>query len=256
MHATVSAVGDVDEPVVRDVNGMDDAPLLRPRTFEIARRRGCAAPCGRRIERLVPERAPQALERTGIGVEHDDATVAVAVCDDRLVRLLDDLNVGRLVEIRGVLVPLALVAPPDLLHEFALARELEQHVVGSLRHPDLDVRVVASDPDVVLVIDVDPVLGIRPLPFIRGAAPRLQELAVLVEFQDRWRGVVFLFCWHRARTVQDPHVVVPVHCNRRRIPDHPVVGEFGPRRVDVEHRHGARRRRILGRGDDWSPRPE
>src|SRR5262245_43671782 len=107
---------------------MDDAPLLRARAFEITRRRGRAAPRRRRIERLVPERAPQALERTGLGVEHDDATVAVAVGDHRLVRLLDDLNVGRLVEVGRVLVPLALVALPDLLHELALARELEQHV--------------------------------------------------------------------------------------------------------------------------------
>jgi hypothetical protein len=63
------------------------------------------------------------------------------------------------VEIRGVLVALALIAPADLPHKRALARELEQHVVGSLRHPDLYVWVVATDPDVVLVVDGDAVIG-------------------------------------------------------------------------------------------------
>ena len=210
----------------------------------------------RHVDRLVPERAPQALERAGIGVEHDDPAVAVAVGDHRLVRLLHDLHVRRLVEVRRVLVALALVAHPDLLDELALARELEQHVVGSRRHPDLHVRVVAADPDVVLVVDVDAVLGVRPLQTLGGAAPRLQELAVLVELQHRWRGVVFLFCRHRARPVQHPDVVVPVHGDRRGVADDPVVGEPGPRRVDFEHRHAGRRRRILGRGDDEPARPE
>ena len=154
------------------------------------------------------------------------------------------------------LLPLLWSRCPDLLHELALARELEQHVVGSRRHPDLHVRVVAADPDVVLVVDVDAVLGVRPLPPLGRAAPRLQELAVLVELQDRWRGVVFLFRRHRARPVQDPDVVVPVDGDRRGVAHDPVVGEPGPRRVDFEHRHGGRRRRILGRGDGKPPRPE
>ena len=200
---------------------MHDPPLRRTGPVEIAgRRRGRAAACRigrrcrRRIERLVSERAPHALERTRVRIEHDDSAIAVPVGNHRLVRLLNRLNVCRLVQVLRVLVALAFVAPPDLLHELALARELEQHVVGSRRHPDLHVRVVAPDPDVVLVIDVDSVLGVRPLPLIGGAAPGLQELAVLVEFQDRWRGVVFLFCWHRARPVQNPDVVVPVHGDR------------------------------------------
>src|SRR5207245_2599236 len=112
-----------------DPDGVNDPPLLRARAFEIARRRGRATSGGHRIERLVPKRAPEALERTRIGIEHDDATVTVTIGNHRLVRLLDDLHVRRLVEIRGVLVSLTLIAASDLLHEFALARELEQHVV-------------------------------------------------------------------------------------------------------------------------------
>ena len=82
------------------------------------------------VHRLVAERAPHALERAGIGVEHGHAVVAVAVGDEQLVGLRQHPHVRRLVQVQRVGVALALGAAADLHHELAVLRELQELVVG------------------------------------------------------------------------------------------------------------------------------
>src|SRR5207237_2195649 len=66
LNTAVAPIGNIDESVIRDPNGVDDAPLLRARAFKIARRRrGAAAPCRDDAERRAPERAPEGLAHTG-----------------------------------------------------------------------------------------------------------------------------------------------------------------------------------------------
>ena len=83
LQAAILPVGHVDQIVVRHLHGVHgSAELLRARAVDIER----AAPPGGgglRIDRRVAEGAPHALERAGVGVEHDHAAVAVAVGDEQ-----------------------------------------------------------------------------------------------------------------------------------------------------------------------------
>ena len=67
-------------------------------------------------------------------------------------------------------------------------RQQQLAVARELHHA---MAVVAADPDVVLVIDEDAVRLARPVGHvvIRALAPALNELALLIEFQDRRRGL-------------------------------------------------------------------
>ena len=81
-------------------------------------------------------------------------------------------GVGRLVHARRVVVAPALVRSANLQQELSLARELQQHVVGPLRQR-VRRRAAAANPDVVLVVDEDAVLAVRPVEACPGAAPRV-----------------------------------------------------------------------------------
>src|SRR5881398_2131326 len=84
LHALAAAVGDVDESVIRHARRMDGAhELLRASSgrlfggdalvfWNLGRLRHI-------VERFVAEGTPHAFERAGIGIEHDDAFVAVSV---------------------------------------------------------------------------------------------------------------------------------------------------------------------------------
>ena len=66
------------------------------------------------VFRSVTVRAPMPLVFARVGVEHDDAVVAIAVSDVDLVRLLVDERLGRQPEILDVVAALALAGLPDL----------------------------------------------------------------------------------------------------------------------------------------------
>src|SRR5262245_65122069 len=89
------------------------------------------------IARLVAVRAPVPLELTGVGVDHGDAMVAVAISDVRFVSLLIDEDLCHLSERPRVGAAGARVAETELFDELAILREL-QHVAV--------VGAVAADP--------------------------------------------------------------------------------------------------------------
>ena len=67
----------------------------------------------------------------------------------------------------------------------------ELAVLGELQ----DVRVllaVAADPDVALVVDMDAVVGFRPLVALARPAPGAHQVAVRIELQDRRRRAAAL----------------------------------------------------------------
>src|SRR6185295_16349687 len=82
------------------------------------------------VGRRLTERAPHALERAGIGVEHSDAMIAVTVGYKKLIgrRMLPGIR--RAVEIGGIGVTLALIALADLHHDGAVLAELQELIVG------------------------------------------------------------------------------------------------------------------------------
>ena len=104
LHALAAAIGHVDETVVRHARGVHRLHELRRRlVVGVGRRR-----IGRVVGRHVSERAPHPLELAGVGIEDDDAAVAVAVGDEQLVRLRMDERVGGLIQVLRVGVALAL----------------------------------------------------------------------------------------------------------------------------------------------------
>src|SRR5262249_36625977 len=112
------------------------------------------------------------FEAERLGVDHDDATVAVAVRDIELVVDGIDGEVGGATEVGGVGRAGALALTAELRQELALRGELENLVV---------LFAAACKPHVVLGIDKDAVLDRGPFVALTRAAPRGQELAVLIE---------------------------------------------------------------------------
>src|SRR5262249_36572406 len=135
------------------------------------------------IVRLVAVSPPHPLELSRIGIEHDDPAILVAVSDEHLVRLLPDPDLRRTVQVLGVETALARLRVADLHEELAVVCELE----------DLAVLVggVAAKPDVAFVVHENAVLVRRPLVARSRSAPRLDDSALLIEFDDRRR-------WHAA----------------------------------------------------------
>src|SRR6185436_15285851 len=123
----------------------------------------------------------------------------------------------------------------------------ELAVLGELQ----DVRVwaaVAADPDVPLVVDEDPVVAVGPLVALAGAAPVPQQVARLVELEDRrgaraaqLRGLLLdplLVVGERRRaTMHDPDVIVGIDKDADRLSEHPVIRHrLRPERIDFEPR--------------------
>ena len=102
------------------------AELLRDRRVGIV-----ASEVG--VVRLVAVGAPVALELAGVGVEHDDALVAVAVGDVGLVLLLVDGDLGDHAEVLGAVAVDRHALLADLHQELAVLRELQHHAVAAGR---------------------------------------------------------------------------------------------------------------------------
>ena len=132
------------------------------------------------FDRRVAEGSPHPLEGAGLGVEHGDAAVAVAVGHEQLVGRRMDLLVRGSVDVHRVGVALAPVPAADLHDERAVLRELHQLVVVDGRDPGHAVggAVVAAQPDEALVVDVEAVLPLRPLVAVARTAPCPDEVAV------------------------------------------------------------------------------
>ena len=81
LDAVVRAISYIHDAVVGDLDAVRGVELLRSRTARLARLR-------RLVVGLVAVSTPVALVGAGVGVEHDDTAVAVAVGDKHLVGLV------------------------------------------------------------------------------------------------------------------------------------------------------------------------
>ena len=112
------------------------------------------------VVRLVAVGAPVALHLAGVGVEHRDALVEVAVGDIGLVGLGIDPDLGDAAEVLQVVAALVAAGVAHLHDELAIIGELQ----------DLGILLaVAADPHIALVVDMDAMVGLRPL--VAGAGP-------------------------------------------------------------------------------------
>ena len=129
----------------------------------------------------------------------------------------------------------------ELFDEFAVGGELQHHAVA---------LAVAAEPDKALVVDQDGVLLQRPVvaEVVAGAAPRLHDVAGLVEHQHRRRRhaafrarrierCAFLVVGQRARPLKHPDVVLRVDGDAADLAEDPVVRQrLRPVRIDPERR--------------------
>ena len=123
LNPIVHAIADIQQPIDRQVGAVYRVPeLLRRRRLRIV-------PPQIHIVRLVAIRAPVPLVCARVGVEHDDAVIAVAVGDVELVGLLVEERLRRQPQVLDVVAPLARARLPDLHQEFSVSRELQDHVV-------------------------------------------------------------------------------------------------------------------------------
>src|SRR6516165_5306941 len=206
------------------------------------------------VDGWLAEGTPHALERAGVGVEHNDAMVAIAVGDIELVALRVYPHVCRPVQVCGVGIALALVAVADLHDELAVLGELQELIVGYRLEARQAVgrAAVAADPDEALVVDMNAVLALRP--FVAGAvaAPGLDVVAGLVEHHDGWRCHREVGVLEGARTVQEPDIVLRVDRKARRVAELPFGRHLRPGGIDLEHRQASWRLRLRG-GPPYEP---
>src|SRR6266404_4773035 len=116
----------------------------------------------RRVFGLMAIGAPVALVLAGVGIEHDHPVIAVAVRDDQFIGLLVDEQLGRTLDILGVVAALTLAGLADLHQEFAVLSKLQNHVVvvvtACRRLPGWRPRrwtAIPADPNVAFVVERD-----------------------------------------------------------------------------------------------------
>ena len=149
------------------------------------------------------------------------------------------------------LLPRALALMADLHQELALARELQ------------DLRVLlaaAAQPHVVLVVDVDAVLELRPLVARARSAPRDSSVPSTSNSSTggaaRQIDRVSLGCSVDGRCV-DPDVIAGIDGDAGDRSKNPVVRQrLRPRRVDAEGGHLAHRRPTLRQRPDRGQRED
>src|SRR5712692_5642268 len=234
LHAVALAVAHVDQAVVRALDAMHRvAELLGGRRFRVVVPHGS-------VVRLVAVRTPVALHLSGIGVDHGDAFVEITVGDVGFVGLGIDPDLGHPPEVHEVVAAAVLSIVAELHQEFSVLGELQ----------DLGVfRAVAAEPHVALVVDVDAVRPFRPLVARSRAAPGPDQVACLIEHEDR-RGraaalgdgrILFeplLVDMQPPRAaMNDPDVILLVDPRSYGPAEQPMIRQgLRPQRVHFEHR--------------------
>jgi hypothetical protein len=195
LDAAMISVSDVNKTVVRHLDRVHAVEVLRPIRIinqsrrQIYRRRpaggiGITPKVGRRLD---PEGSPHPLERQRLGIQHQHPPVRIAVGHKQLVGLREHHRLGREVDTLDIGVATHSQRMPirsaKLGKELALAGELEDHVVRSLRRACISLfeRVETGDPDVVLVINEQAVFRVGPVVAIGGSTPSLDEVALFIE---------------------------------------------------------------------------
>ena len=189
--------------------------------------------------------------------------VQVAVGDVRLVGRGVDEDLGDAAEVLQVVavgLPGRLAVVPRRPPRPGLAELHEElAVLGELQNLRV-VTAVAADPDVPLVVDRDAVVRLGPLVALAGAAPGVQQVAGLIELEDRRRRNAALLRRLRigrrahlrplvqghAAAVDDPDVILRIDRHADRRAEQPVVRQrLRPHRIDLKPRG---HRGLLGLG--------
>src|SRR5437870_6636563 len=142
------------DAIVRTIRYIHDAifgDLYTVRRVELLRSRArCLARLGGLVIRLDAVGTPMALVGSGVGIEYDDAAVAVTIGNKHLVGLIVDGDARRPTQMGCIVAVNAYAASADLQQKLSVLAEFE----------DLAVAVpIAGEPDIVLRINGDAVLA-------------------------------------------------------------------------------------------------
>ena len=213
LDAVVDPVADINETVVRQPHTMHGiAEALRGRRLGIVCRQLVVG------RRLFPVGAPMALVGSGIGIEHDDAAVLVAVGHIQLARRVVDHHVGGAAELGIGIRSAGRARLADLQQEVSIRREFQDLVI---------LLVVAGEPDISGSIDGNAVLALGPVVALPGPAPGCQQISLAVELEHRRCGLAafggrrirqraLLVVDESAGAVNDPDVIAPCRLPDRR----------------------------------------
>src|SRR6185437_2391884 len=119
---------------------------------------------------LLAVGAPVPLIRARVGIEDDDAVIAVAVRDVDFIGGGIDLGVGRTAELRRVVAGGLRAGLADLQDDLSVRPEFQHLPV---------ILAVAADPNESLRVDADAVLILKPVVALSRAAPGLEQIALL-----------------------------------------------------------------------------
>ena len=258
LDAIIHAIANIQKIVVREHGAVDGiAELLRGRAAWIVGTEVC-------IAGLIAVSSPVALVFAGLGIEDDDAVIAVAIGDIELIGLRIDESLRGQPDIIDVVAAFAVTGLADLQQEFSVLRELEDLVVSEAIHlvaglglfilaidcaaTALGSTAVATQPHVAFVVDRDAVRRLRPIVACSGAAPMSDEVAFLIEFENRRRGRaalrdlrigggVLFTGFERPNAMNDPDVILGVGRDADGLAENPMIRErLRPVGVDFETR--------------------
>ena len=218
LHAIGLAIADIHEPVIRAFDAVNRVAEL------LCRRRVRIVLAEIRVVRLIAVGAPVALYLAGIGVEHSHALVEIAVGNIRLVGLRVDPDLRHSAKILEIVAAGVLARATHLHQKLSVFRELQ------------NVRIfhaVAADPHIALVVDVDAVIGFRPLVALPRTAPGPDQVSGGIEHEHRrctaaalahleLQGLFVVVERGRA-AMNDPHVVLLVDPYPDGRPEQPMI---------------------------------
>jgi hypothetical protein len=182
------------------------------------------------------------LVGAGRRIEHDDAVVAVTVCDIDLVRRLVDRGLRGHAELGRIAGARPWRDLANLRDELAIKREFQDRAV---------IVGIAADPDKAPLVNLNAVLAPHPFVALARAAPGSQQVAVDIKLQHRRRRhaayrarrierCAFLVVGQRAWTVDHPDIPLPVDGDAADLADDPAVGQrLWPGGIDGESRNFA-----------------
>ncbi len=150
-------------------------------------------------------------------------------------------------QVRGIRIALAAVGLADLEQEAAVLGEFQELVVvHRLRRRAVARAIVAAEPDIALIVDMDAVLALRPFIALSWAAPLLHDIAGGIEHHDGLRRHLLGVAFERVRAMDHPDIVLGIDGKAGRVADLHVRRKLRPILDHFEHRHAFRGRGLGG----------
>src|ERR1041385_2006998 len=166
-----------------------------------------------------------------LSVEYDDSVVQVSIRHVELVFFLINGETRRTANILRIVASSVFSAGADLHEEFSIACEFQNLVI---------LRPRTGEPNVVLRININTVLQLRPLISLSRTAPCRDKISFGIEFKHGWRSAVRRAYFIRLKgrgTVDNPHVILGIEGHTCNCANQPVIRQrLRPEGINFEMR--------------------